>query len=440
MSNSQSASASCIRGCSKNIEKAFWQLWQQNRDYLYRCCIKWMGGNPTDAEDALSRAMLKAWEKVQKYAGEITNFKPWLTKLTHNLCVDIHRERSRDANRVEDIECYASSKEQGLVSFEDTPLSAMETDEKRIVIRRAIDNLLTRLRETFILHFYQELSYQDIAQLQEISYQNVCKRISQARAILKEELRGYFIGKDGTDLSVTPTKAVTQSVIREMSQGNGGVEPIVGETVKLSVRVEEMESVVGEESIEVVRSVQHSGSACVAATSEGKVEGKRDGCRCVEAALFDQLPTAITLVLAQIDETGSWGSSVWRYRGCNNSIATLKNLLLAFLVDGTPIVLFPSWRSPHHCNNWMLPFLQSYFRCAIVQLPLTQKLILPRCPRALSYSCQLRTLLAGSGFLHSQAEMGEGIGVRYNLPFSIFHIRGTTPIFFNTKLTKRTSS
>ena len=91
MSDSQSVSTLCLQGGSLDIGKGFWRQWQQYRDYLYRCCIKWMGGNPTDAEDALSRAMLKAWEKVQKYAGEIANFKGWLTTLTHNLCVDIHR-------------------------------------------------------------------------------------------------------------------------------------------------------------------------------------------------------------------------------------------------------------------------------------------------------------------------------------------------------------
>ncbi len=80
--------------------------------------------------------MLKAWEKVQKYAGEIANFKAWLTRLTHNLCVDIHRERSRDANRVENIEAIPEERE--LVSFDDTPESAMDTGEKTMVIRRAI--------------------------------------------------------------------------------------------------------------------------------------------------------------------------------------------------------------------------------------------------------------------------------------------------------------
>jgi RNA polymerase sigma factor (sigma-70 family) len=308
MSDSQSGIESCLWGGSEEFGKGFWQLWGQYRDYLYRCCIKWMGGNPTEAEDALSRAMFKAWEKVQKYAGEITNFKGWVTRLTHNLCVDIHRESSRRANQVEDIEGYASGEEEGLVSFEDTPESAMETSEKRIVIHRAIDNLLPRLRETFILHFYEELSYPEIAQLQEISYQNVCKRISQARAILREELRGYFLGEDGTDTGLLVPSAAIELAIGEMSEGIGGVETIVGERVTLSVEVEEVESVVGSESIEVARSVLHSESASVATTFDEKLEVNRDGCRCVEATLCERQSAPI-LALAQFEEeTGSWGN------------------------------------------------------------------------------------------------------------------------------------
>jgi RNA polymerase sigma-70 factor (ECF subfamily) len=319
MSHSQSVSASGIRGCNDELEKAFWQLWQQYQDYLHRCCIKWMGGNPTDAEDALSRAMLKAWEKVQKYAGEITNFKAWLTTLTRNLCVDIYRERSRGANSVEDIEGYASGEEQGLIPSEDTPEIAVEIGEKRIVIRRAIDNLPTRLRETFILHYREELSYPEIAQRQEISYQNVCKRISQARKILRLELRGYFIEEEGTDTDKSVLPTATESAIGEMSQGNAPVEAGAGETVTLPEAVEEVESVVGEEAQEVARDVQHSESVMVAATNEGKLEVKSDGCRCVEVALCERLLAPI-LALAKFDEeAGRWGIPVWRCCGGNNS-------------------------------------------------------------------------------------------------------------------------
>ncbi|MEA5553451.1 sigma-70 family RNA polymerase sigma factor [Anabaena cylindrica UHCC 0172] len=281
---------------TENTSVFFWQQWQLYRDNLYRCCVKWMGGNPIDAEDALSRAMLKAWEKAQKYEGEITNFKAWLMTLTHNLCVDIHRERSRGANRVEDIEGYASSEEQELVAFEDTPESAMETDEKKIVIRRAIDNLPTRLRETFILHFYQELSYQEIAQLQDISYQNVCKRISQARKILQEELKGYFIGEEETDRYKFVPATATESEIGEMSEGNGGVEEEAGNTV-LAVAVEEVEIVVDEEA----RDVQQSEWVMIAVTSEGKLEVKSDDGWCVEAVLCKSLITKVS-ANTQLDE------------------------------------------------------------------------------------------------------------------------------------------
>jgi len=308
MSDSQTVSASYLRGNLEELEKGFWQQWQQYRDYLHRCCIKWMGGNWTDAEDALSRAMLKAWEKVQQYAGKISNFKSWLTSLTHNLCVDILREHSRGANRVEDIEGYASFEEEGLVPSEDTPEIAIETDEKRIVIRRAIDNLPTRLRETFILHFYQELSYPEIAQQQEISYQNVCKRISQARKILQEELRGYFIGEEGTDTDKSVPPAAMESSIGEISEGNAPVEAGADETVTLPEAVEEVESVGDEEAIEVVRDVQQSKSVMSAGSSEGKLEVKSDGCRCVEAALGERQLAPI-LALAQFEEeTGSWGN------------------------------------------------------------------------------------------------------------------------------------
>ncbi|MFM6369395.1 MAG: RNA polymerase sigma factor, partial [Dolichospermum sp.] len=41
----------------------FWQLWQVYHNYLYYYCLK-LTNNYMDAEDVLSQAMLKAWEKL----------------------------------------------------------------------------------------------------------------------------------------------------------------------------------------------------------------------------------------------------------------------------------------------------------------------------------------------------------------------------------------
>ncbi|WP_199245923.1 RNA polymerase sigma factor [[Phormidium] sp. ETS-05] len=104
-----------------DISACFWQEWEKYKDYLYRCCLKWMG-NPTDAEDALSQAMLKAYSEFQKSANRIDNLKAWLTQLTRNLCLDIHRKIKRGALPVADFEGIVA--EEKLASQEETPVLA----------------------------------------------------------------------------------------------------------------------------------------------------------------------------------------------------------------------------------------------------------------------------------------------------------------------------
>ncbi|MBD2015196.1 sigma-70 family RNA polymerase sigma factor [Microcoleus sp. FACHB-53] len=249
MSNSQTVSASYLRGGSEDLGKGFWQQWQQYQDYLYHCCIKWMGGNPTDAEDALSRAMLKAWEKVRNGASIITNFRAWLTTLTHNLCIDMHRERNRGAYRMESLEVIAEREKEELVSVYDTPGSAALRGELETQIHRAIEDLPERLHSPFVLHFVREKSYQDIAQQLAISYDNVRKRISQARAILRKHLFGYLAGVDNAtfDLSrkllnapplpdASPFAQLSEPVAKSVAQravgvSNTGIEETVEPTL-----------------------------------------------------------------------------------------------------------------------------------------------------------------------------------------------------------------
>ncbi|MBP0020380.1 MAG: sigma-70 family RNA polymerase sigma factor [Cyanobacteria bacterium SBLK] len=179
----------------EEIVSEFWQQWQEHRDSLYWCCFKLMNSNPIDAEDALSQAMVKAREKVemQQFRGQITNFKAWLMRLTRNLCIDILRKRHQGGTKIESIEWMNAKENIDIARLIESPERALEKEERLIEIRRAIANLPERLRETFILHFYEERSHREIAACQGISYDNTCKRISQARQLLKETLKVYFL-------------------------------------------------------------------------------------------------------------------------------------------------------------------------------------------------------------------------------------------------------
>lgn len=180
------------RGAQDDIISQFWSVWLEEEKKLYGRCLALMNGNVTEAEDALSQAKIKAWEQVQKFAGEIRNLSAWLMQLTSNLCKDINKKSSRGPAAVEDIEWVGDNGLACTASSMRSPEKVLETEEMSEKIRRAVASLPQRLRDTLVLYFYEGLKHREIAERLGISYDNVCKRISLARKQLKTSLRGYF--------------------------------------------------------------------------------------------------------------------------------------------------------------------------------------------------------------------------------------------------------
>ncbi|NEO95449.1 MAG: sigma-70 family RNA polymerase sigma factor [Moorea sp. SIO3G5] len=181
---------------SDGDSSAFWPLWEHYKEYLYHRCLSWMGGNTTEAQDALSQIMLKAWEKLPKFAAKITNIKGWLTKFARNFCVDRHRENNSGAIGVENLEAMTVPEGNGLVTEFDTPDLVVEKRELLEVIQSALEDLPENQRQVCVLRFEQELSHQEIAQRLAISNDSVRKRIQRARARLQQRLTKYQAGLD----------------------------------------------------------------------------------------------------------------------------------------------------------------------------------------------------------------------------------------------------
>jgi RNA polymerase sigma factor (sigma-70 family) len=173
---------------------AFWMLWDLHKGHLYHLCMWQMGGVQEDAEDALSRAMLRALEKLPNNALKIGNFKAWLSKLTLNLCVDIHRERRRQLRRLEIDENSLPNASNRVPTPTDSPEEGLINREVFAYVCSAVDDLPRRLREPFVLRFFQEMDYREIAECLILSTDNVRKRIQQARDILREELNRFLQG------------------------------------------------------------------------------------------------------------------------------------------------------------------------------------------------------------------------------------------------------
>ena len=179
---SQHSSSSLI---TQNNDSYFWQLWLSHQNYLYRCCLRWMGYNVMDAEDALALAMWKAYGKLSHHADQIRQVRSWLTKLCYRVCLDLRRS-VRSGINLEDLENEIPMPDRS------SPYQyaiALETEE---TLNQAMQKLPFLLRQAFILRCIEELSYPEIAQRLEITEANARKRVEQARAKLKKSLKSEF--------------------------------------------------------------------------------------------------------------------------------------------------------------------------------------------------------------------------------------------------------
>lgn len=186
--NKKSTDNILLQQIHQGDKSAFWQLWNQHKDYLYKHCLRWMNNNYTEAEEAISISMLKAWEKLPKYALQVTNVRAWLTRVTYNLCVDIHRKKSYNLSIEENLE----SQDFLLDSRIDSPETIILRNELRRVIYHLINTLPKNLQIPIILKFIQEKNYREISAILNISEHNVRKRIQKGRILLKESITAYI--------------------------------------------------------------------------------------------------------------------------------------------------------------------------------------------------------------------------------------------------------
>lgn len=169
--------------------EAFWQLWRLHEPHILDVCRRRMSGAPADVDDAMSRSMFVAMEKLPEHAAAIVNVEAWLMRLTCNVCIDIQRERTRATRGAVSVDAD-SSIEELLPSADNSPEQRCLASELGTLIARAIAELRPPLREAARMRFVEEASYPAIAKTLSITVANARKRVQQSRAILRERLTG----------------------------------------------------------------------------------------------------------------------------------------------------------------------------------------------------------------------------------------------------------
>ncbi len=143
------------------------------------------------SEEVVGDVFLKIWEN--RLSLDIhTSMKSYLIRAVRNRSLNYLEqqkiERYFQSNLSEDV-----SREEILVSDYQTPLSNLITDELENAISKAIDALPTECREIFRLSRFENLKYEEIARLQNISVNTVKTQMKIALQKLRQALAPHML-------------------------------------------------------------------------------------------------------------------------------------------------------------------------------------------------------------------------------------------------------
>jgi RNA polymerase sigma-70 factor (ECF subfamily) len=157
-------------------DRAFERLYKRHVGDVYRYALAVMR-NPTDAEDVTQTTFLNAYRAYVEKGSRPEKPQNWLIAIAHNVC----RQRFRQ-----------SARRPAEVSFEDdiADTIADEAAPTGEDIRRALGHLAFNQRAALVMRELEGRSYNEIAEILEISTSAVETLIFRARRALREQLEG----------------------------------------------------------------------------------------------------------------------------------------------------------------------------------------------------------------------------------------------------------
>ena len=187
-------SSGLLAEARKGNADAFAEMVSPYAPVLYRRA-RGFTGNTADAEDVSQEAMLKAWSRLNQFAGKqdqsIDEFRAWISRIATNSSIDLLRQR-RDG-KIASLEDRKGQSEEtigsGIAAEGQDPEERCARREMGRMLAKAILQLPADLRQTCLLRDVLHYSTQEVANRLGISIVAVRLRLFRAHRRLRERLQ-----------------------------------------------------------------------------------------------------------------------------------------------------------------------------------------------------------------------------------------------------------
>ena len=146
--------------------------------------------DPADAGDVVQEVFLKVFRNVDSFRGD-SSLRTWIYRIavneSHNRRRWIFRHRKGET-AIEDAFPGEDSREAPLVDSGETPFDFTMNHEAQLLLEEGLAAISPAFRAALILREVEELSYEEIAQVLEISMGTVKSRIVRGREALRRYL------------------------------------------------------------------------------------------------------------------------------------------------------------------------------------------------------------------------------------------------------------
>ena len=182
-----------IQKIAQKDHSAFKVLIDRYQALVINTCYHLLG-NRQDAEDVAQEVFLQVYKSAGKFRQE-AKLSPWLYRIAVNRSLNFLRDNKWSRWLKSLTSLLEDEREQALdlpASNSDRPDIALENKERDMIVQKAIDSLPRKQKAAFVLHKYEGLSYQEIAEILEYSLSAVQSLIHRAKLNLQKKLVGYL--------------------------------------------------------------------------------------------------------------------------------------------------------------------------------------------------------------------------------------------------------
>jgi RNA polymerase sigma-70 factor (ECF subfamily) len=176
-----------IRAALDGSARAWDQLVRRHETQVYNFSLR-LTGNPTDALDLMQEVFLGVYRNLHRFRGE-SRFSTWLFRIAHNKAIDMARRRPSSTSLESALQHGGDLVEARWQQLDDAPeqdpQALLDERQRNALIQAQMGALPLEQRLVVELKVFQSLTFEEIAELQDLSANTAKTRFYTALRRLK---------------------------------------------------------------------------------------------------------------------------------------------------------------------------------------------------------------------------------------------------------------